>query len=316
MNFSKTILAAAVSLVPAMGMAQSLLSPTSITVQRYDAIPNFSGDSGIFCCATHVHRSGGEADYYHIRMVFDVAFSDAVDRVSINSSDILLMLPGAEEGLRAIGHFDHMPVYEPGATSIYARRPRDFPAETEQAFLDAVWVVPEGVTSATMQIGDPEDGNVLNVPLDLDVGVTSVLRPAATLSMAVSGVGVTDMLTLEERFNGQDVPGTIRPTGPGRLMQVDLTLTPAMSTDTDAQAGENQFFFYSDWIGVTGPDGLPLMPVGYETGRSYRVHWSTSISWEDQPRGSDFTLYFLGRAEPGVYRVYYLSDKVAEFRIE
>ena len=84
-----------------------------------------------------------------------MAFSDTVDRVSVNSSDILLMLPGAEEGLRAIGHYDHVGIFDEGASGIFARRPRDWP-ERDGAGLRRLGrgSCPDGVTTATLQVGE------------------------------------------------------------------------------------------------------------------------------------------------------------------
>ena len=118
----------------APALAQSPLMPVTVSIQRYDQIVNATGDTGLACCAPHILESGPEADYLHIRMVFDVAFSDTVDRVSVNSSDILLMLPGAEEGLRAIGHYDHVGIFVPRAhRASLAAAARLEPNETAQA---------------------------------------------------------------------------------------------------------------------------------------------------------------------------------------
>jgi hypothetical protein len=304
----------AASTLSGAAMAQSPLSAASVTVQRYDTLPNFSGDSGIFCCATHIQQSGPDADFVHVRAVFDVAFSETIDRVQVNSADVLMLFPGAEEGQRAVGRFDHMPVFEFGSPSIFVNRPRDWPEETAQAFIDGVWIVPAGQTSATLQVG-PADARI-DVPLDRTVPVTSVMPPRMTVAVEVTGFGAVDTITLDDRYNGQDMPGVLEPGIGGRFLRLSVSVTPRMSTATDAQTGENRFLMYGNYIRITGPDGVPLPFVGTDTGRSVRTRWSVSSTWENETRPIELSNYYIGTAEPGRYSIYYLSDKVAEFIVE
>ena len=294
-------------------VAQSALTPVAVSIQRYDEIVNATGDSGLACCAPHVMESGPAADYYYIRMVFDVAFSETLDRVSINSSDILLMLPGAEEGLRAIGRYDYVGVYDDGSPTIFARRPRDWPAETEQAFVDGVWIVPEGVTTAILRVG--EEGARIDVPVDLNVAPGAPVSPGQTVQVAVTGFGVEETLSLTDSRYSQDVAGRVVAAA-GQMLRLQVTVTPLMSTATDAQVGENQHFMYAEYLSLVGPDGLPLPYLGYRTGDSLRRSWSISSSWENSPRASDMSLYFLGNPGPGTYTVYYLQDPVAQFNLQ
>ena len=303
----------AVAAVAAPALAQSVLTPVAVSIQRYDEIVNATGDSGIACCAPHVMESGPGADYYYVRMVFDVAFSETVDRVSINSSDILLVLPGAAEGLRAIGSYDYFGVYDDNSPSIFARRPSNWPAETEQAFVDGVWIVPDGVTTATLRVG--EAGASIDVPLDLNVAPGTPLSPGQTVQVAVTGFGVEEGLSITDSRSRQDVNGRVVATS-GQMVRLQLTLTPLMSTATDAQVGENRHFMHAEYIALVGPDGLPMPYVGYQTGDSVRTRWSISSSWETTPRPSDMTLYFLGNPGSGTYTVYYLQDAVAQFNLQ
>ena len=303
----------ALAALPHLAAAQSPLTLAGVTVQRYDTLPNFSGDTGVFCCASHVNESGPDADFIHVTAAFDVAFSDTLDRVSVSSSDILLMLPGAAEGLRAVGRFSHVPVFEYGSQTINARRPRDWPNETEQGFLSAVWLVPNAAASAVLQIG--EEGARLDVPLDLAVAPSAPLSPRQVVSVRVIGTEFLDSATISDRSANMDMPGVIQPRQ-GRFLRLTLGLTPLMSTDTDAQAGENQFFLYGNYLGVTGPDGMPLNLVGTEAVDSLRTRWSISASWDDTPREIDVTNVYLAAGGPGRYSIYFLSDKVAEFVLE
>ncbi|NKX43833.1 hypothetical protein [Roseicyclus persicicus] len=304
-------LAALGSALPAA--AQSLLTPVSVSVQRYDEIVSPNGNAGLSCCAPLVLESGPGADFYHVRMVFDAGFSETVDRISISSNDITLWLPGAAEGQRTVGRYDYVGVFEDGSPSIFARRPRDWPAETEQGFLEAVWLVPDGVTAATVHIG-PADA-LLQVPIDLNVAPTQPVTPGQTLQVAVTGFGAEPALALTTRISGQDLAGRVVPTA-GQALRLELTATPLMSTATDAQAGENRAFMQAESFALVGPDGLPLSYLGYETSDGVRTRWSISSSWTDQPRPSELTLYYLGAPTAGTWTVYYLQDPVAQFNLQ
>jgi hypothetical protein len=300
-------------LAAAPALAQSPLTPVAVAIQRYDQIVNATGDTGLACCAPHVLESGPAADFVYIRMIFDVAFSDTLDRVSINSSDILLMPPGGGEGLRAIGHYDHVGVFDEGASSLFVRRPRDWPNETAQAFVDQVWIVPDGMATATLQIG--EEGARIAVPVDLNVAQSQPVNPAQTVQVAVTGFGVEADLTLSERRNQQDLSGRVTPRT-AQVLRMDVSVTPLMSTATDAQAGENRHLMYADYLSLVGPDGMPMPFLGTRAGDGLRRSWSVSSSWDSSPRPHDMTLFYLGNPGPGTYTVYYLQDAVAQFNLQ
>jgi hypothetical protein len=293
--------------------AQSPLVPATVTIQRYDELVNASGNAGLLCCAPEVLVSGPGADFYHVRMVFDVGFSDTLDRVSIGSNDIGLRLPGAEETLRAIGRYDHVAVFEDGAPSLFVRRPRDWPNETEQGFLDAVWIVPDGITSATLEIG-PEDAR-LAIPLDLAVAPGQPVSPRQTLQVAVTGFGAESRLDLSGRLSNQDVTSRVV-AGAGQALRLDLSVTPLIGNATDAQAGENRFFMEMEQFALTGPDGMPMPYLGTAVNNGLRQRWSVSSSWDNAPRVSEISLYYLGVPQPGTYTVYFLQDPVAQFNLE
>lgn len=293
--------------------AQSPLSASTITVQRYDEIVAATGDSGISCCAPLVLESGAGADFHHVRVVFDVAYSDTLDRVSVSSNDIALMLPGATEGLRAVGHYDYIGVFEDGAPSIYETRPRDWPAVREQAFLDGVWIVPEGVTSAMLMIG-PEEERV-QVPVDFNVAPVAPVSPAQTVAVEVTGFTAESALSVTNRVSRQELSGRVVPVA-GQALRLDIQVTPRMSTATDAQAGENRFFLYAENFALVGPDGLPLPYMGYQTNNGIRQRYSVSFSWDAQPRPDVMELYYLGLPVSGTYTVYYLQDPVAQFTLQ
>lgn len=303
---------AALTALPAM--AQSPLSLSGMSVYRYETLIDHSGNSGSFCCAPYV-LGGPDGNFVYIRAVFDIAWSEDLDRITYNSSDITLMLPGDDEGRRAQGRYDWFGVFTPSAGSISERRPRDFPEENAQAFLNGVWYLPRDATTATLIIG--EDDDILEVPVNLAVEVGPVISPAQTFTFTPTGLTRATELTAETRMNQTDVPGRLTP-ATGTMLRIDFDATPNFSTDTDAQVGENQAFLRNTWFSLVGPDGAPLAPLGSQSGSNStpRVEWTNSIRWDDSPRTIDLSLYFLGDGAPGTYQLYFLEDMVGEITLQ
>ena len=295
-------------------LAQSPLTLSGMSVYRYESLVDHSGNSGSFCCAPYV-LGGPDGNFVYIRAVFDIAWSDELERISYGSNDITLMLPGDEEGRRAAGRYDWYGVFTPSAGSMSERRPRDFPDETAQAFLNGVWYLPRDATAATLIIGEEDD--ILEVPVNLAVEPGPVIRPAQTFSFDLTGLTRATELTAESRLNRTDVPGRLAPTT-GTMLRLDFDATPAFSTDTDAQAGENQAFLRNSWFSLVGPDGVPLAPLGSQgtPNATPRLEWTNSISWTDSPRSADLSLYFLGSGAPGTYQLYFLEDMVGEITLQ
>ncbi|WP_071675560.1 hypothetical protein [Nioella nitratireducens] len=290
--------------------AESPLTLVGMSVYRYDSLIDHSGDSGSFCCAPYV--LGDDAgDFYYIRAIFDVAWSDDLDRVSVNSSDILLTLPDDEEGRRAVGRYDWYGIYNPSADSISERRPRDWPEETAQAFLNGIWYLPAGSTSATLTIGEADE--ILDVPVNLAVEVSPVIQPSQTMLFALRGISRVDEMTSEVRYNGTSIPGHLAASA-GQILRVAFDATPAFSTDTDAQQGENRAFLRNSWFTLVGPDGAILTLLGSQSSAtsSPRIEWTYSSSWDSEPPTRDAELAFLGAGMPGTYRLYFLEDMIGE----
>lgn len=305
---------AAVTALPAIAQTESPLTLSGMSVYRYETLVDHSGNSGSFCCAPYV-LGGPDGHFLYIRAIFDVAWSDELERISYGSSEITLMLPGDEEGRRAVGRYDWFGVFTPSAGSMSERRPRDFPEENAQAFINSIWYLPREATTATLMIGD--DDHTLEVPVNLAVEPGPVISPAQTFSFSLTGLSRATELTAETRLNRTDVPGHLAPTS-GTMLQLDFTATPAFSTDTDAQTGDNQAFLRNTWFSLVGPDGAPLTALGSQSGSNAtpRIEWTNSISWDDNPRSVDQSLYFLGSGEPGTYQLYFLEDMVGEITLQ
>ena len=309
------ITAAGLGLMAALpAVAQSPLSLSGMSVYRYETLIDHSGNAGSFCCAPY-EMGGPDGQFFYIRAIFDIAWTEELDRISVSSSDILLQLPGEDEGRRAVGRYDWFGIFSPSAGSISERRPRDFPEETSQAFLNAVWYLPRDVTTATLILG--EDDEILEVPVSLAVEVSPVISPAQTMNVTPTGLTRAEPISGESRMNGTDVPGRMAP-AVGQMLRLDFDVSPAFSTDTDAQAGDNGAFIRNSWFSLVGPDGAPLVPLGSQPGNDAapRIEWTTSLSWQNDPQTVDVSLYFLGNGAPGTYQIYFLEDFVGEVTLQ
>ncbi len=317
MNCLKSLMRAAVISLAATLPAFAQSSPLTLagmSVYRYDSLVDHSGNAGSYCCAPHI-LGGPDGNFVYIRAVFDVAWTEDLDRVSISSSDITLQLPGAEEGERAQGRYDWFGVYHTSAGSVSERRPRDWPNETAQVFVNSVWYVPRDAMSAELHLGEDEER--LTVPVNMAVAVTAPISPGQTMTVTPRSLTRAAPLTGTSRGSGVDVPGQMAPRI-GTMLEAQFDITPNYSTDTDAQIGENRAFVRASWFSLVGPDGMPLLPLGTQSSSNNapQLEWTTSLSWDETPGSDDQTLYFLGAGLPGTYQLYMMEDQVAQFTLQ
>jgi len=117
-------------------------------------------------------------------------------------------------------------------------------------------------------------------------------------------------LTTEDRLGREEITGRLTPTV-GQLMRLDLDITPAMNLRVDSEPGENSVFFREGAFQLVGPEGLPLVNIGRAVNSSIRNDFSLSSSWEDEPRSSDMTVFFVGTGAPGEYQLSFYDAPVA-----
>ncbi|MBL4627172.1 MAG: hypothetical protein JKY00_03905 [Roseicyclus sp.] len=310
------ILASIVAVVAAPATAQvEALTLSNITVTRYESLPNIDPKMAMPCCARHTYESGGDYDFIYIDADFAVAWSDDLDRIQIRSSHIGLQLPGETDTRQAWGRINYFPEIERGGSSISARRPRDFPAETAGAFLNQVFAVPAGATEATLVIGEGADA--MQIPVDLAVPITEMPAAASFYDIKINGISTTSELTTEERISREEIEGRVVATI-GTIVRMEVEINPSISTDTDAEPGENQTLFRNTAFGLVGPEGLPLVPIGRTVGESIRNDYSHSASWDGDEAGPtiNLTLFFLGSGAAGDYQLYFYDQQVGGIAIE
>ena len=155
MSFLKTVVFGAAIAIGSGGIAAAQaadplpITLSSVTIERYAELTEVGTDGGVACCAPLVLSQPGH-HFVYVRAIFDVAWSDELDRISVSFTDIGLQLPGDAEPRRMVGRMNRLGEFVFSGTSLNARRPRDWPAETEQGFLNAVFLVPETITTGTL----------------------------------------------------------------------------------------------------------------------------------------------------------------------
>lgn len=293
------------------------LTMTSMVITRHDVIPNISTDMASACCAQHTYESGSDTDFIYIDADFAVAWSDELDRIQISSSDIALEIPSETEPRQAWGRVNYFPDVERGGTSLNARRPRDFPEENAGAYMNLVFAVPTGATTATLVIGDPDDGAVMRLPVDLSVPVTEMPTAASLFDIKVTAISTTEELVTETRLGRNTITGRMVPST-GAITRIEVEVTPVVGNDTDNEPNDPQSFVRSSAFAMVGPEGLPLTYLGSAFSGSIRGGHTTSISWEGDERAPtrSLTLFFHGTGAAGDYQLYFHDQEVADVPLQ
>lgn len=315
----KLVAFAALAALPAgIAAAQTEgLSMTAMTVTRHDVIRNIDTDMASACCATHTYESGGDTDFIYLDVDFAVAWSDELDRIQIGSSDIALEIPSETEPRQAWGRVDYFPEVDRGGTSLNARRPRDFPEENAGAYMNLVFAVPTAATTATLVIGDPDDGAVMRLPVNLAVPVTEMPTAASLYDIKVTAISTTPELVTETRLGRNTINGRVV-AGMGVITRVEVEVTPFAGTDTDNEPGDPQVYIRSAAFALVGPEGLPLINLGSAFSGTIRGTHTTSISWDAGERAPSrtITLFFHGTGAAGDYQLFFHDQQVANVALQ
>lgn len=282
---------------------------SSVTVERYATLIETGTDGGVACCAPLVLSQPGHHLVY-VRAIYDVEWTEEVDRLNVTYSDIGLQLPGDAEPRQMVGRMSAVGEFAFTGTSLNARRPRDWPEETAQAYLNAVFLVPETITTGTLVF----ENTTYSQEISLAAEVTELVDPASLVQISVLGLAEVDELVTSETSAQQQMVGTITPTL-GEMLQLDLSVQVLQSNDID---GENSHFFRISAFSLVGPDNAPLRALGVVPSSSFQDDYSYSSRWEvgGLPNASTIRMYFAGNAAPGVYKVFYHGTPVADLLFE
>ena len=128
------------------------LSQISLSAATYDAVVSWDERDHRPCCFRDVLATDGMI-YLDVRLVLDVPWTDALDRVSFRADDVTIALADGTVQ-EAIGHFDYFGMFAVQSPGISARRPRDWPNEDEDAYYHAIFQIPAGTTEVTLSVAE------------------------------------------------------------------------------------------------------------------------------------------------------------------
>lgn len=131
--------------------AQIPLQAISLTAHAYDSVVSWQERDWRPAGLTEIVHVPGQI-LVDVRLVADGPWSDEVDSVRANSRDIKLILPDGTE-LEPQGGYQYWGQMQLNARSVSARRPRNFPDEDQDIYWNGLFMVPEGVSTATLTIG-------------------------------------------------------------------------------------------------------------------------------------------------------------------
>lgn len=308
-------LALAATPVTAQDAAPPPLTPLSVEVLKLDTVLHSDVNAGSICCAPEMLVSGEAEDFVYIKVVFDVAWSEEVDRVSYSGSQAqALKLPGVDDPdgwLRPWGQINWYPAVEIRPPNLSQSRPRKWPDEDKDAVLSGLWIVPSDATEAVLLIGK-DDEPQLEVPIDLS-GPVGDLPAAATLwDVTIDSLSVMDEVATSRESRGRVVNGVVKPTM-GQIVAVSVTINPKQNTLVDQDEGNNAAYFQTETFQLVGPEGLPLVPMGQDRRGTIGNDVSNTENWSGEGTSgeTDRTFYFLGSGAPGTYRLYFETTEVA-----
>ena len=250
---SVAALAAALCLsLPAV--AQVPLSALSLTARSHESLVNWQymgprplGMPEIVSIPGHL--------LLDVRAVFDGPWSDTVERVQVNTSDIHLILPDGTE-LRTIGghpYWGQMTALDRG---ISERRPRNFPTEDSDIHWNGIFRIPKGTAQVTLRItgtGAQFEGTIA-VP-----GPTAPDDAASYAGFRVTHVRRFRTVTLSDGRDGAQILSSIRAPAGMVLADLEIEVTGLTSNQPD---GDDQFSWSTNNFRLADGTGTPMGLIG------------------------------------------------------
>lgn len=240
------------------------LTVKSAEVTRLDTVPNYNATDSLICCAMEVFESGPDQDFVYLHILFDVEWSEDVQRISYYGGDaIFLKLPGQtdpETFQVPWGQMDWFPEARATAPSINVNRDRKWPEVDNDVYLDAFFTVPFDVTEAILVIGKKDEPQK-EFTIDLSGDVVAFETAGSLWDVEIKGIGKVDEIATERDMRGAMVRSRIAPNA-GQIVKIDMSLTPKRDLKADRLTGSNSASFTSRHVGLVGPEGLPLALIG------------------------------------------------------
>lgn len=234
-------------------MAQIDLTALSNETFAYDTVTSWQ---------ERAYRPAGIVEYVHVpgsiildvRMVFDGPWSDEVQRVSVSSRDIRLILADGTE-VAAVGGHPNWGQATLQSRSLSGSRPRDFPDEDRDLYWNGLFIVPKGTDTATLRLGgDVRFEGAITVPSptrEADASAFARFTPTAVRRFRVVG--------LEDGRGDDAVSSSIRAPLGMVLAEVEVEVEGVASNQID---GDDRFTWHTHNFRLVDDAGQTMGLVG------------------------------------------------------
>ncbi len=251
------ILGAALALSATSLAAQSTsgLTLSSLKTYAYDSVVNWT-ERDFRPSGVEETISVDGMILLDVRAVFDVPWTDDLARLSISSTDILLILPDGTE-IQSFGAYEYWGMFHASASSATATRPRDFPDADADLYYHSMFLVPAGTTTATLRLpaadGEPGWEGPVGVP-----GASAEQDAAMFAEFTVTDVARFRTLSLEDGRDSRAFTSTIA--APAGQVFADLEVD-VLAFAANEFEGDGRFFWHTYDFRLVGPAGetYPLM---------------------------------------------------------
>ncbi|MCB1398144.1 MAG: hypothetical protein H6898_07550 [Rhodobacter sp.] len=247
-------LAALTAALASPALAQIELTPLTIEARSYDAVDSWQ---------ERPYRPAGVVEVVHmpgnilldVRAVFDGPWSDTVERLSVSARDIALILPDGTE-MPVIGGYPNWGQLALQGRSMSGRRPRDFPTSDSDLYWNGLFVVPKGVSQATLRIG----GDDAHYEGPVTIPAPSTPQDAAAFaSFQITGTRRFRTAELTDGRNESRVDSTITAPAGQVLAEVRIEVTGVATNQTD---GSDRFTWNTHNYRLVDGHGATMGLVG------------------------------------------------------
>ncbi|PTX02403.1 hypothetical protein [Pararhodobacter aggregans] len=247
-------LAAALCLLAQSAIAQTDLTAISLSARAYEQVTSWQERGFRPAGLSEVVRVPGHI-LLDVRAVLDGPWSDTIERAQAGSRDIRLVLPDGRE-LEPEGGYQYWGQLGLIPRTISARRPRDFPEADADIHWNGLFLVPEGVTQATLTIAsdDIRFSGVVSVPK------TSTPETAASFArFEPQGIRRFRVAELQDGNGAGAVPSTITALPGTVLAEIEVQVTGVAGNNAD---GDDRFNWSTSDFRLTDPQGQTLPLIG------------------------------------------------------
>ena len=195
--------------------------------------------------------------FLDIRAVFDVPWSDDLSRLSISSSDILVILPDGTE-VQACCAYEYWGMMHMSGSSASVSRPSDFPDEDRDLYWHSIFLVPAGTPQVTLRLpadeGEPGYEGVVPVP-----AVSEELAAAEFAQFAVADPVRMDVLELEAGRDSRMVTSSMTAPEGQDFVDFEIEVTPFSANEFDF---DGRFYWHTYDFRLVGADGATYGLIG------------------------------------------------------